>query len=59
MARIAAERDCGRFEWTVLDWNQPAIEFYQSLGAEMKPDWRIMRVTGPALQKMAGTVPKN
>lgn len=53
VARIALERGCGRYEWTVLDWNQPAIEFYQSLGAEMKSDWRIMRVTGQALQKMA------
>jgi len=53
VARIAVERGCGRYEWTVLDWNQPAIDFYHSLGAEMKSDWRIMRVTGEALQKMA------
>jgi GNAT superfamily N-acetyltransferase len=53
VARIAAERGCGRYEWTVLDWNTPAIEFYQSLGAEMKGDWRIMRVTGAALTRMA------
>lgn len=52
VARIAIERGCGRYEWTVLDWNQPAIDFYHSLGAEMKGDWRIMRVTGEALQKM-------
>jgi GNAT superfamily N-acetyltransferase len=54
VAKIAVERGCGRYEWTVLDWNQPAIDFYHSLGAEMKSDWRIMRVTGEALQKMAG-----
>jgi len=53
VARLAVERGCGRYEWTVLDWNTPAIEFYQGLGAEMKPDWRIMRVTGDALARMA------
>lgn len=53
LARVAVERGCGRYEWTVLDWNTPAIEFYQSLGAEMKTDWRIMRVTGAALTRMA------
>ena len=49
VARVAVERDCGRFEWTVLDWNQPAIDFYKSLGAEVLPDWRVCRVTGAAL----------
>ncbi len=53
VARIAVERGCGRFEWTVLDWNTPSIRFYESLGAEMKSDWRIMRVTGGALENMA------
>ena len=53
VARIAVERGCGRYEWTVLDWNTPAISFYESLGAEMKSEWRIMRVTGPALEQMA------
>ena len=53
VARIAVERGCGRYEWTVLDWNTPAIEFYKRLGAEMKSEWRIMRVTGPALEEMA------
>lgn len=53
VARIAVERGCGRYEWTVLDWNTPAIEFYRCLGAEMKSEWRIMRVTGPALEQMA------
>jgi hypothetical protein len=49
VARVAVERDCGRFEWSVLDWNQPAIDFYRSLGAEVLPDWRICRMTGAAL----------
>lgn len=53
VAKLAHERGCGRFEWTVLDWNTPAIRFYESLGAKMKPDWRIMRVTGSALAAMA------
>jgi GNAT superfamily N-acetyltransferase len=53
VARLAVERGCGRYEWTVLDWNTPSIRFYESLGAEMKSDWRIMRVTGAALEKMA------
>lgn len=53
VARLAVERGCGRYEWTVLDWNQPAIDFYETLGAEMKSNWRIMRVTGEALQRMA------
>lgn len=53
VARLAHERGCGRYEWTVLDWNQPAIDFYHRLGAEMKSDWRIMRVTGDALRLMA------
>lgn len=49
VARVAVERGCGRFEWAVLDWNQPAIDFYRSLGAEVLPDWRIGRLTGNAL----------
>ena len=53
LARIAVERGCGRFEWAVLDWNAPAIGFYESLGATVMPDWRISRVTGPGLQKLA------
>ncbi len=53
VARIAAERGCGRFEWSVLDWNQPAIDFYRKLGADILPDWRVCRVTGPALAALA------
>jgi GNAT superfamily N-acetyltransferase len=55
LARTAVERGCGRFEWAVLDWNAPAIAFYGSLGATVLPDWRITRVTGPALAKLAAS----
>ncbi len=48
---IAVERGCGRFEWSVLDWNTSAIGFYESLGATVLPDWRIVRVTGEALAR--------
>jgi GNAT superfamily N-acetyltransferase len=54
VAGIAVERGCGRFEWAVLDWNTPAIRFYESLGATLMPDWRIARVTGPALDALGG-----
>ena len=53
LARLALERGCGRFEWAVLDWNEPAIRFYRSIGAHMLDDWRINRVTGEALDKLA------
>jgi GNAT superfamily N-acetyltransferase len=53
LARIAVERQCGRFEWSVLDWNVNAIEFYKGVGAELLPDWRICRVTGDALSALA------
>lgn len=53
LARIAMERGCGRFEWAVLDWNTPAIRFYESLGAKIHSEWKINRVTGDALQKLA------
>lgn len=53
LAKLAVERDCGRLEWSVLDWNQPAIDFYQSQGATMLHDWRINRVTGEALTTLA------
>jgi GNAT superfamily N-acetyltransferase len=53
LARIAVERDCGRFEWSVLDWNMPAINFYKSMGAEILPDWRVCRVTGEPLKALA------
>jgi GNAT superfamily N-acetyltransferase len=53
LAKIAVERGCGRFEWAVLDWNTPAIGFYEKLGAKPVSDWTIMRVTGEALRKLA------
>jgi GNAT superfamily N-acetyltransferase len=45
LGRLAAERGCGRFEWSVLDWNERAIRFYEGLGATVMPDWRICRIT--------------
>jgi len=54
LARIAVERGCGRFEWSVLDWNAPAIEFYKRLGAKPLDEWTIFRVTGGALTELAG-----
>ena len=53
LARIAKERGCARFEWSVLTWHDPAIRFYQSLGAVSMEDWRINRVTGDALDRLA------
>ena len=53
LARIAVERGCGRLEWSVLDWNQRAISFYKSLGAQPLDDWTMFRVTGEALTKLA------
>jgi GNAT superfamily N-acetyltransferase len=49
LARLAAARDYGRFEWSVLDWNEGAIRFYEGMGATVMPDWRICRIAGPAL----------
>lgn len=54
VAAIAIERGCPRLQWDVLDWNKPAIDFYRSLNAVMLDDWRRMRVTGDALNKLAG-----
>ncbi len=53
LARLAASRGCGRFEWSVLDWNEGAIRFYQRMGATVMPDWRICRIAGPALAAFA------
>lgn len=53
LAKIAVERDCGRFEWAVLDWNTAARDFYVSLGAQPVPEWDIFRVTGDALLLLA------
>jgi GNAT superfamily N-acetyltransferase len=49
VAALAVERGCARFEWAVLDWNAPSIEFYQRIGARMMDDWRIMRLEGAPL----------
>ncbi len=54
VARLAVERDAGRLEWAVLDWNAPAIEFYRSVGAVPMDDWTTMRVTGDALSQLGG-----
>ena len=53
LARVAVKNNCGRLVWQVLDWNTPAIEFYQSLGAETMKEWLTMRVTGEALVRLA------
>ncbi|BAY08328.1 GNAT family N-acetyltransferase [Calothrix sp. NIES-2098] len=53
LAQIAVERNCGRLEWSVLDWNEPAQEFYRSMGASILDDWRICRVTEESLTKLA------
>jgi GNAT superfamily N-acetyltransferase len=53
LARLAVERGCGRFEWSVLDWNTPSIDFYRSLGAQPMKEWLIQRVSGPALERLA------
>lgn len=52
LARLAVERDCARLEWSVLDWNEPAIGFYRALGARLMDDWTVMRVDGVALQQL-------
>lgn len=53
LGRLALERGCGRFEWSVLDWNADAIGFYEAMGAKLLPDWRLCRVTGEALRRFA------
>jgi GNAT superfamily N-acetyltransferase len=53
LAKLANARGCGRMEWSVLDWNQPAIDFYESLGAKRMTDWTLCRLTGPALAQYA------
>ena len=54
LAQIAVDEDCGRLEWSVLDWNEPAIGFYKSLGAVSMDEWTVNRLTGPALEHLAG-----
>ena len=57
LARIAIERECGRLEWAVLDWNQLAIDFYKRIGAKPLDDWTVFRMTGSALEKLASRAP--
>lgn len=54
VAKLAAARDCGRLEWSVLDWNEPAINFYQKLGAVPMKEWTVFRLTGANLKRLAG-----
>jgi GNAT superfamily N-acetyltransferase len=53
VARVALERNCGRLEWAVLDWNEPALRFYRSMGAKAMDEWTIYRITGEALRRLA------
>src|SRR5262249_50006871 len=57
LAALAVERDCGRLEWAVLDWNAPSIGFYRSLGAVALDEWTVFRLTGPALESLARARP--
>jgi GNAT superfamily N-acetyltransferase len=57
LARLAVERGCGRVEWAVLDWNEPSIRFYQSLGAFPNSDWIVYRLHGSALESLAALPP--
>jgi GNAT superfamily N-acetyltransferase len=53
LARVAVREGCGRFEWAVLDWNQPAIDFYRSLGARLMEEWVVCRLEGDSLRALA------
>ena len=53
VASLARARGCGRLEWNVLDWNVPAIAFYEGLGAQRLPEWQLCRLTGQALERLA------
>ncbi len=55
LARIAQERGCGRMEWAVLDWNEPAIQFYRKLGARPMDEWTVFRLTESEIAQLAGT----
>ena len=57
LAQVAVARDCGRFEWSVLDWNTPAIDFYESFGARPQSEWTTYRLTGQALLDFAADTP--
>ena len=55
VAKLAVERDCARVEWSVLNWNEPSIQFYKSLGAETMHEWTVYRLQGEALRKMVAS----
>ena len=55
LANIARDRDCGRMEWAVLDWNEPAIKFYRALGAKPMHEWTVFRLTGEEIGKLANS----
>ena len=55
LARLAIERDCGRIEWSVLNWNEPSIQFYLSLDARRMDEWTVYRLTGEPLTRLAAT----
>ena len=57
LAALAAERGCGRLEWHVLDWNEPSIRFYESLGATLMKEWILVRMTRPEFAALAGQIP--
>ena len=57
LAQMALERGCGRLEWAVLDWNEPAIRFYRNLGAVAMDEWTVFRATGQALERLAAVGP--
>jgi GNAT superfamily N-acetyltransferase len=57
LARIAVRRGCARMEWTVLDWNRPAIRFYRRLGATLRREWVLTRLTGAPLRRLARAAP--
>ena len=57
VAKMAVERGCGRFDWAVLDWNTPSIDFYKSLGAVPLDDWTLFRLTGDTLHRVAALPP--
>jgi len=57
LAQVAVERECGRLEWAVLDWNEPAIGFYRSLGAVAQEEWTVHRLADGALRALAGVAP--
>ena len=57
LAHIAVSNDCGRFEWSVLDWNEPSIKFYEAMGARPKPGWTVYRLEGEPLNQLAESKP--